>query len=161
MHTAIGHRYSLLAVVGAAFFVFAPIGTWLSVRAVTAPSEVATLDVAIADTPVVDVPVPMPEPDAAPAFDAHLLLQQVHIVPAFEGGRAVGFKVFGVRPGSDVERAGIENGDVITRLNGIALTSPERAIEAYERARDGLIVVDFVRRGQPGTITHLVPVVSQ
>jgi len=46
--------------------------------------------------------------------------------------------------------------DIVTRVNGIALTSAERAMQAYERAKDGLVVLDFIRRGARGTLTHHV-----
>lgn len=168
MHASHPSRYSLLAVIGAGFFVSAPIATWLLVGSITAPDPTAgmplTLDVAEeahVDVAPVDVAPVLDEPlDFAMNPNLHLLAQQARIVPAFQNGRAVGFKLFSIRPSSDFARAGLHNGDVVTRINGIELSSPERALEAYQRANDGLIVVDFLRRGERGTLTHHLPPLS-
>ena len=74
------------------------------------------------------------------AFDAfvgsrELTGAQVRIVPSFVNGAPVGFKLFSIRPGSALERAGLKNGDVITRLNGFDLTSPEKALQLYSTLR--------------------------
>jgi S1-C subfamily serine protease len=169
-------RYSLLAVVGAGFFVSAPIATWLVADAMTSPRidmpELVALDIAVdsegvtppGTSPVAPQPLPLSLPlpldvafAEAQAQGLHRLAQDARIVPQFQNGRAIGFKLFSIRPGSDFQRAGLLNGDVLTRINGIELTSPTRALEAYERANDGLIVVDFLRRGERGTLTHHLP----
>lgn len=163
--TTVGARYSLLAVVGAGFFVSAPIATWMVVDSITSSAALDTTPVAL-DVPVSDVvayadvaAVELPALDLRAPDDVnlHALLQEARVVPAFVGGRTVGFKLFGIRAGSDFARAGLQNGDVINRINGIELTSPSRALEAYNRANDGLVVVDFTRSGQRGTLTHHVP----
>lgn len=153
MHAGHISRYSLLAVVGAGFFVSAPIATWLVVDSMIAPAERDTmlaLDVPVAfDEPALDV--------ETAAINMHALAQDARIVPAFQNGRTIGFKLFAIRAESEFARAGLQNGDVITRINGIELSSPERALEAYQRVHDGLIVVDFVRHGERGTLTHHIP----
>lgn len=166
MHASHPSRYSLLAVVGAGFFVSAPIATWLVVDDMTSPS-LATGDTMVAlDVPLIDevdvAPAAIEPNDAVEAValtvpSLHQLAQDARIVPAFQNGRSIGFKLFAIRPGSDFALAGLQNGDVVTRINGIELSSPERALEAYQRANDGLIVVDFLRRGQRGTLTHHIP----
>lgn len=150
--TTVAARYSLLAVVGAGFFVSAPIATWMVVDSITSPSTPIVLDVPVSDAAPVELDLHAPDD-----VNLHELLQEARIVPAFVNGRTAGFKLFGIRPGSDFARAGLQNGDVINRINGIELTSPSRALEAYNRANDGLVVVDFTRRGQRGTLTHYVP----
>jgi general secretion pathway protein C len=64
------------------------------------------------------------------------LATQVRIVPAFVNGAAVGFKVFAIAPGSLFARIGVQNGDVIRRINGYELSSPEACLDAYARLRD-------------------------
>jgi general secretion pathway protein C len=53
------------------------------------------------------------------------------IVPAYENGQPVGFKIFNIQPNSVYTRLGIQNGDVIRRINGNDISSPERLLEIY------------------------------
>lgn len=85
---------------------------------------------------------------------AHLdqLAAGCRIVPAFVGGKAVGFKLFGIRPGSIYQRAGLQNGDVIRGIDGMTLDSPDKAIEIYGKLHDSTrFELQLERRGQPLT----------
>lgn len=61
---------------------------------------------------------------------------QARIVPSFQNGVANGFKLFSIQPGSIYSAIGIENGDVITRINGYDINSPDKALEIYQRLKD-------------------------
>ena len=61
---------------------------------------------------------------------------QARIVPAFKDGVATGFKLFSIRPDSIYSKIGIQNGDVIRRLNGFDINSPDKALEAYSKLKD-------------------------
>ena len=61
---------------------------------------------------------------------------QARIVPAFKDGVARGFKLFSIRPDSIYARLGIHDGDVLERINGTALDSPEKVLELYTKLRD-------------------------
>jgi len=77
------------------------------------------------------------------------LATQARIVPAFEGGEAIGFKLFSIRPGSLYSKIGIQNGDVIQKVNGYDLNSPDKALELYQKLKDGKeFAVDIKRRGK-------------
>ena len=44
----------------------------------------------------------------------------------------------------------VSNGDVLTTLNGIDVSSPEKALEAYSKIKDStLIDIGIVRAGKP------------
>lgn len=78
----------------------------------------------------------------------------VRIAPVVRRGRTVGVRVFGVREGSLASRLGIESGDVLTRVNGFDIASPERCLEAYGSLRRSEIVTLEVLRGErPITLT--------
>jgi general secretion pathway protein C len=49
------------------------------------------------------------------------IAMQARIVPAFKGGVAVGFKLFSIRPDSIYGKAGLQNGDIVTSINGYDL----------------------------------------
>jgi general secretion pathway protein C len=79
------------------------------------------------------------------------------IVPAFKGGVAQGFKLFSIRPDSVYAKIGIQNGDVIRRINGYELNSPETALELYVKLRESSrIEIDFERAGAPVRKTYEV-----
>lgn len=87
------------------------------------------------------------------AFDAFArssdLAGQARIVPAFVNGSAIGFRLFSIRPGSPLERAGLKNGDVVARINGEDLTSPDKALRLYASLRCARrFEVELVRRGE-------------
>ncbi len=83
------------------------------------------------------------------------LLTQIRVVPNFTNGQPDGFKVFAIRPGSLFAKIGLQNGDVIKRINGIEIQGPEQAFEAYQRLKDETsIQLDLVRRNQNQTFTY-------
>lgn len=82
------------------------------------------------------------------------LAMEARIVPDRQEN---GFKVFSIRPGSLYTKIGIENGDVIKSINGIELSSPDKALEAYQRLRNtDKISLDIVRRGKKETLEYNV-----
>lgn len=89
--------------------------------------------------------------------DLSSLATQARIVPAFEGGEAVGFKLFSIRPGSLYSKIGIQNGDVISRINGYEINSPDKALEVYQKLKDAReISVDLKRRGKPVSLSYQI-----
>lgn len=85
------------------------------------------------------------------------LSTQARIVPAFEGGKTVGFKLFSIRPGSLYSKIGLQNGDVITRINGYEMSSPEKGLEIYGKLKDAKqVTVDMKRRGKPQTLDYSI-----
>jgi len=74
---------------------------------------------------------------------------QARIVPSFKNGVANGFKLFSIRPGSLYSSIGVQNGDVITRINGFDMNSPDKALEIYTRLKDAQnLEIEIERRGQ-------------
>jgi general secretion pathway protein C len=77
------------------------------------------------------------------------LATQARLVPSFKNGVANGFKLFQIQPGSLYSSIGIENGDVITRINGYEVNSPDKALEVYQKLRESAHVsIELERGGQ-------------
>jgi len=75
---------------------------------------------------------------------------QARIVPSFKNGVANGFKLFSIQPGSLYASIGVENGDVIQRINGYEINSPDRALELLQKLRESShVVIELERGGQP------------
>lgn len=73
---------------------------------------------------------------------------QARIVPSFKNGVANGFKLFSIQPGSLYSSIGIENGDVIQRINGYEINSPDKALEIYQKLREAShVTIDLERNG--------------
>jgi len=80
---------------------------------------------------------------------------QARIVPAFKDGQAQGFKLFAIRPDSIYTKIGIQNGDVIQKINGYELNSPEKALEVYTKLKEANRVdIEFERNGVKGHKTY-------
>jgi general secretion pathway protein C len=77
------------------------------------------------------------------------LAMKARIVPAFKDGKATGFKLFSIRPNSLYSKIGVQNGDVIKRINGYDLNSPEKALEVYTKLKEATrIDLELERRGK-------------
>jgi len=82
---------------------------------------------------------------------------QARIVPNFEGGKANGFKIFNIKSGSIYERIGLKNGDVIQKINGFEINSPDKAFEVYQKLKDAkAISVEINRNGSNMTLDYTI-----
>jgi general secretion pathway protein C len=81
--------------------------------------------------------------------DLSQLGMQARIVPNYRNGKYEGFKLVGVRPNSLYRAIGIRSGDIIKRINGAEINSPNKAIELFEQFKSSsAISLDVERRGQ-------------
>lgn len=80
---------------------------------------------------------------------------QAAIVPYFKKGKAAGFRINHIRRNSLYTKLGLRNGDVIQRINGYVIDSPQRALEAYSNLTSASnISVDVVRKGKTKNISY-------
>jgi general secretion pathway protein C len=85
------------------------------------------------------------------------IAMQARLVPAFKDGVAEGFKLFSIRPDSLYSKIGIQNGDVVTRINGLDMNDPAKALEVYTKLKDApRIDVDIDRNGSIQRMTYNV-----
>jgi general secretion pathway protein C len=61
--------------------------------------------------------------------DINNILTQARAVPNFGNGVAAGYKLFQIVPGSIYDKLGLQNGDVISGLNGSPINDPAKAFE--------------------------------
>jgi general secretion pathway protein C len=57
------------------------------------------------------------------------IFSQARILPKYEEGAMVGVQVNAIKPGSLLEEIGLRNGDTISQVNGIAISTPEDSTE--------------------------------
>jgi hypothetical protein len=78
------------------------------------------------------------------------LMRQARIVPSMRNGETAGFKLYGIRSGSMPYLLGLKNGDMITAINGRALTSPTEALSIFEALKSETdFRVEIERKLQP------------
>jgi general secretion pathway protein C len=65
----------------------------------------------------------------------NLLSRSARIVPEMKDGKAAGFRLFAVRPDGPFAMIGMQNGDIISSINGLDITSPEKALEVYAKLK--------------------------
>jgi len=82
--------------------------------------------------------------------DPSELLSQARVLPKFEQGQMVGLQVNGIKPGSVFQEIGLQEGDVITQFNGIAINSPDQSARIFSELANAA-EFNVVVRGADGT----------
>ncbi len=78
-----------------------------------------------------------------------LLSRSARIVPEIRDGKAAGFRLYSVRPDGPFAKIGMQNGDVIASINGLEITSPEKALEVYAKLKSAShLSLGLERNGQ-------------
>lgn len=85
------------------------------------------------------------------------LLTQVRIRPHLSHGRPDGFMLSYISRGSLFSKLGLQRGDIIKRLNGKTINTPEDAFSFYKALESGsTLSLDIVRKGTPRTINYTI-----
>jgi general secretion pathway protein C len=78
-----------------------------------------------------------------------LLSRSARIVPEMKDGKAAGFRLFAVRPDGPFAMIGMQNGDILSSINGLEITSPEKALEVYAKLKSAShLSLGMERNGQ-------------
>jgi len=80
--------------------------------------------------------------------DYSQLMRQVRVRPHFQEGQPGGFLIYNIDPDSIFADMGLENGDVITAVNGEPITITQQAVDFYNALTEGGEVVLEVKRGE-------------
>jgi general secretion pathway protein C len=82
----------------------------------------------------------------------NLLSRSARIVPEIKDGKSGGFRLYSVRPDGPFAKIGMQNGDVISSINGLEITSPEKALEVYSKLKSAShLSLGLERNGQKVT----------
>jgi general secretion pathway protein C len=85
------------------------------------------------------------------------LLKQARLEPSMANGQTVGFVVKMIRPNSLLGQLGLRLGDVVTRVNGVELNSPEKALQIFQQLREARrLTIDLNRGEDPVTLEYEV-----
>jgi general secretion pathway protein C len=85
------------------------------------------------------------------------MMTDARLRPNNAGGRDEGFILSEVKPGGIYQSLGLQDGDVLLRINDYDISNPERALQAFTALR-GLdrVQVDLIRSGARMTMTYQI-----
>ncbi|MDF1580274.1 MAG: type II secretion system protein GspC [Desulfuromonadales bacterium] len=85
------------------------------------------------------------------------LLKQARMEPLILDGKTNGFVVKMIRPRSLLALLGIEKGDLLKSVNGMALDGPEKALQIFQQLREAnTITINLIRQGTPQTFEYAI-----
>jgi general secretion pathway protein C len=83
------------------------------------------------------------------------LLTQLRAVAEVQDGRPAGFRLFQMKDDSIFRRLGLENGDVVQRINGSTVADPGSLLAFLQRLRsEPRVALDIVRGGSARTLVY-------
>jgi type II secretion system protein C len=87
--------------------------------------------------------------------DTSQLFTQLRAMPHFVNGKTDGFSISEVAPGSVFDQLGLQNGDLLTSINGQPVNSPMQALALLQAVRAAPAIDLAVNRGGQSTSFHL------
>jgi general secretion pathway protein C len=83
------------------------------------------------------------------------LMTQLRAVAEVTDGRPAGFRLFQIKEDSIFRRLGLQDGDVVQRVNGTAMSDPASLLAFFEQLRsEPRVAVDIVRAGSARTLVY-------
>lgn len=83
------------------------------------------------------------------------LLTKARVIPSFKDGQPDGFRIFAIAKDSLYAKIGLQNGDILHRINGVDVKSPQNFMKVIEQLKDeSRINVDLVRNNQKETFSY-------
>ncbi len=83
------------------------------------------------------------------------LLTKARIIPNFTEGKPDGFRIFAIAEESLYSKIGLQNGDILHRINGVEVKDPQNFLKVFEQLKDeSAITVDLVRNNQKETFSY-------
>jgi type II secretion system protein C len=84
------------------------------------------------------------------------MMKDIRVVPSFDAAKEPnGYRVASIRFGSLLDKLGVKRGDIIQTVNGLPISDPDRAYQAYQQFKEETsIQLEVLRRGQPITLNY-------
>jgi general secretion pathway protein C len=77
------------------------------------------------------------------------LAKAARIIPETRDGKSIGFRLLSIKPDGPFGKIGLQNGDIISAINGMEMNSPDKALEVYTKLRTANhLSVGLERNGQ-------------
>lgn len=84
------------------------------------------------------------------------MMKDIRVVPSFdEAKQPNGYRVASIRFGSLLDKLGVKRGDIIQNVNGLPISDPDRAYQAYQQFKEETsIQIEVLRGGRPMTLSY-------
>jgi general secretion pathway protein C len=83
------------------------------------------------------------------------LSSQATITPYFVEGQQQGFRLSQIRAGGVLQQIGLQEGDVLQKVNGLDIHSPQEALQAYQQLQtESTVRLNVLRNNNPTTLTY-------
>ena len=83
------------------------------------------------------------------------LSAQATVTPYFVQGQQLGFRLSRLRTGSVLQQIGLQEGDVLQKVNGLDIHTPQEALQAYQQLQtESTVRLSVLRNNSPTTLTY-------
>lgn len=83
------------------------------------------------------------------------LLTKARVVPHFNQGKTDGFRIFSIVPDSFFSKIGLQNGDILQRINGIEVRDPQKFMMVFQQLKgEASITLDLMRNNRKQTFQY-------
>jgi general secretion pathway protein C len=83
------------------------------------------------------------------------LSSQATVTPYFVQGQQLGFRLSRLRTGSVLQQIGLQEGDVLQKVNGLDIHTPQEALQAYQQLQtESTMRLSILRNNSPTTLTY-------
>jgi len=85
------------------------------------------------------------------------VMTKARVVPNFVDGKSNGFRIFAIQEDSIYAKIGLQNGDILRRVNQIDVRDPQNFMQVFQQLKDeSRITVDFVRNTEEKTFSYTI-----
>ena len=86
--------------------------------------------------------------------DMNTVMTQARVVPNLVEGKTRGYRMFNIVSGSIFTKLGIQNNDIVERVNGVEINSPDTLYQLFQQIKsERKIALDFNRGGRRESVT--------
>lgn len=85
--------------------------------------------------------------------DLNKVMTQARVVPNMVDGKTMGYRIFNIIPDSIYTKIGIMNSDIVERVNGVDIKSPDTLYQLFQQIKsESRITLDLTRAGKKESI---------
>ncbi len=89
--------------------------------------------------------------------DIGKVLTDARLLPYSEGGKVAGFRISEIKPGGIFGLMGLQNGDILLRINDYEVDSPEKGVKLLSGLRgESSVSMDIRRDGKPKRLNYQI-----
>ena len=85
------------------------------------------------------------------------IMTKARVVPNFVDGKSNGFRIFAIQEDSIYAKIGLQNGDILRRVNQVDVRDPQNFLQVFQQLKgESRITVDFVRNTEEKTFDYTI-----